>query len=88
MKETFSLDTIYKVWNDSEGVGLTVGPDRDVGTYVEVYTNTKEDEEHFGKVSLVLPPKMAIFLGHALLKAGSAAADDEQKNSYAKQGLG
>ena len=89
MNPKYGTEVIYKVWDNAEGIGLNVGPDRDVGTYVEIYTGDKKSTENFGEVRLVLPPGLARELGHALIRAAdNADHENKPQNSYAMQGLG
>jgi hypothetical protein len=70
--EKYEIEKDYRVVDNQHGVSITVGPDRDGVGCVEIYTKDKSSEEFFGKMNLVLSPKLAKKLASALL---AAAAD-------------
>lgn len=77
----YSLEKVYEAWDDTEGVRLIVRPDSDGGSYVELGTpgNDAKSEDYFGKIRLVLPPKLARIIGEALV----ACAKDLDPNEAA-----
>ena len=55
----FSVETIYRIHDGENGVFLCVGPDRESGTWVEIYTVGEKNDDYFGEIRLVLSPEMA-----------------------------
>lgn len=79
LDERYSLEKSYAVYDNKEGVSLKVGPDRDVGEYVEIFTNDKASADFFGETRIVLPPTMAKMLGMALVQAADDALNGKNK---------
>jgi hypothetical protein len=71
-----SVETICRVYDDNEGVCIEVGPDSDVGGYVEIRTEGKS-AEYFGATRIAFPPAMARMLAKAILAVAEALETDE-----------
>lgn len=76
---TFSLETVRRVFDDSDGVYLEVGPDPDGLGLVQVST-VRESAEHYGTIRLVLLPEQARLLA-AALNASASEMELAQKKS-------
>lgn len=64
-----SIESIYKVYNDDEGVALVVATDPDGIGLVHISTNNdKKAEEWWGKVDFSMSPEIAENLAKAILK--------------------
>lgn len=77
MERKTTLQKYYKIWDDEEGVVLTVGPDSNTGRWVEIFTDDKLSREYYGQLNLVLPPDVARVLGHVLLMAAKDAEPEK-----------
>ena len=69
MSEIISVEKIYRIWNDDEGVFLEIGPDSDRMGGIEIRTTTIKSEEYYGKLRLPLSPELAKKLGEILIQA-------------------
>lgn len=72
-----STESVYRVWNDREGVYLEVCDDPDGLGNVRVYTPNKLSKEWFGEFDFNISPKFAIELAKAITKA----AEDRLKGN-------
>ena len=52
--EKFSVETIRRVYDDSLGVFLEIGPDSEGNGGIQIRTTNKESEEYFGKIDFTL----------------------------------
>lgn len=70
-----SLDTFRRVYDDTTGHYIEVGPDADALGLVEIRTETtKENAEYWGAVRLAIPPEIALQLAEALKRCAEEAA--------------
>lgn len=74
MAAKHSLDTVYRVWDDEEGVCLEIGPDDDAAGFVQFYTKDDASKKFYGEIRLQLLPHQARLVAEALL---CAARDTE-----------
>jgi len=65
IKDT-EIETIMRVHYD--GTSLEVGEGPDNPDWIELRNPDKASEEYYGKVSILMPPNMALALGRALVK--------------------
>ena len=73
MGDKVSTEIIRRVYDDSEGTFIEVGPDGDGLDCVEVRTTDKESRDYWGAILFSMPKPMARALGEALI----AASKDE-----------
>ena len=73
----YSIETVRKVYDDTEGVCVEVGSCRDGNTgVVSIYTEDKKSVEWYGLVYLSLSPAQARLLATAILaRADEAEAE-------------
>jgi hypothetical protein len=77
--DKFSMDHIYRVYDENEGVCVEVRPYPDAPqSSLELCTVDGKSQEWYGKVSLVLFPTQAKLLAKALLKAAEALDQKEE----------
>ncbi len=77
INEKYSLEKSYSVYDNKAGVSLKVGPDADVGGWVEISTKDKTSKEYFGDIRIVMEPAMARLLGQALIQAANDAEENK-----------
>lgn len=66
----YSHEVFHRIYDDSEGRYIQVGPDPDSLGLVEINTAaTKENAEYWGDCRVTVPPAMARLIGQALNKA-------------------
>lgn len=69
MSETYSVDIIYRIWDDSEGVFLELGPGEG-GLGLELRTTTIQSQNYWGAIKVMLPTReLAAKLGATLIEA-------------------
>lgn len=73
MNDKFSTEVVRRVFDDSEGACIEIGPDTDSLNLVQMRTVGKENEEYWGRFSLTFPPKMALQIAKALIAAAEEA---------------
>ena len=72
-----NIQVIRKIYIDcAGGEFLTLGPDRETETVLELYTEGEKNESYFGKVAITLSLTDAENLGKALLAAVKDHAND------------
>lgn len=67
-KDKFSKEHHIKIYDDTEGAALTVRPDTEATTYVQLCTEGAKSIEWYGDIRLVMPPKLARLVGEALIQ--------------------
>ena len=67
MKDSYTLETIKRVYDDSNGVYIEISLDPDTGTAISIRTTDKGSKEYFGEIDLTLQRGMAKLLGEALI---------------------
>jgi hypothetical protein len=72
----FSTEVVRRVFDDSDGVYIEVGPDSDGLDLIQVSTSG-ESEEYYGKLRLILAPEQARHLAKALLAAADESKSDK-----------
>ena len=65
----YTTEIVRVVWDDKDGVSLSIGPDSDSLGLVEMRTTDTKSAEFYGKVRLCMPKEMAIAVGEALIAA-------------------
>lgn len=70
---SYTTEIVRNIWDDSEGVALTVGPDGDSLGLIELRTHDEKAAEYYGKVRLTMKPEQAVKIGQALLDAAQDA---------------
>lgn len=65
--DKYSTEVLRRVYNDTDGVYLQVGPDSDGLDLVQLSTPGKDNEEYYGMIRLVVTPEQAKLLGLALI---------------------
>lgn len=66
----YSHEVFHRIYGDSEGRYIQVGPDADSLGLVEINTaTTKDNAEYWGDCRVTVQPAMARLIGYALLKA-------------------
>lgn len=68
MTDKVSVEVVRRVYDDSEGAFIEVGPGQD-GFGVEIRTTEKASREYFGEVQLCLSAALAAQVGAALIAA-------------------
>ena len=68
MSKDFETEVVRRVFDNRQGGCVTVGPDRDGLSCIEVYTEGK-GAEVFGPVRLVMEPNLARLVAKALVDA-------------------
>ena len=65
---THSLESSYKIWDDINGVAITVESDPDGLGVIYIHTSDKESREHYGEIEVWLQKEEAVMLVKALQK--------------------
>lgn len=65
----FSIEVIRRVYDDNEGVYLTVGPWPDEPSFLALYVEGTKNKEWYGDINMSLSDEQAYKLGKALLDA-------------------
>lgn len=68
----FTTDVVRRVYDDTEGACIEVGPDND-GLGVLICTPDTRSVAYFGTLRISLAPEMAHQLGEALIAASKEA---------------
>ena len=80
MPKRFSLEKFYQIWDNTHGVGIRVGPDRDSTDQVEISAVGGNSETHFGFTSIVVDPEMAIEIATALFAAAQVIQNEDKSD--------
>ena len=64
-----SVETIRRVYDDTEGTFIEVGPDRDGVGHVTITVPDEESKKYFGKADLQMTKSFAKLLGQSLIAA-------------------
>jgi len=70
MSERFEIETVYRVYDRSEGGCLEIRPHPE-GRVVQVYIPDEISKKWYGDIDIALTLQQAVKLGEALIKAGS-----------------
>ena len=68
MSKKYSTEILRRVYDDTEGVCIQIGPDAD-GLGIEISTPTKESAEFYGQIRFCIEREMARQIGEALIAA-------------------
>lgn len=77
---TTSIEVTRKVYDDENGVCLSIGPDGDGLDLIRVCTPSQSDEDWFGKVSFTMTHEFARSFAKAILVASDDAEESEKAN--------
>lgn len=69
MSNKYSVETIKRIYNDSEGCFIEVTPSADCPEeLLVIHTIDEESKRHFGDADLCLPKEVAMLLGEVLIE--------------------
>jgi hypothetical protein len=81
MSNKSSIESVYKVYDDTEGVSINVESDADALGFVRIKTtDNPKAVEWWGKIDFTMSPEIAENLGKALLKKVKDIRDEEKTN--------
>lgn len=66
-----TTEVIRKVWDDEHHAYLTISPNPDDATWIDLHSTGQE--EYWGAFSATLNPEFARALGHALIAAADGS---------------
>lgn len=66
------MEVVRRIFDDTEGAYIEVGPDADGLDCIEVRTTNAKSKEYFGEFRFSLMPEMAKLLGNALIDAAES----------------
>jgi hypothetical protein len=79
MSTKSSIESVYKVYDDGEGVSLNVESDADALGFVRITTaDNPKSVEFWGKIDFTMAPEIAENLAKALLKKVKDIQDEEK----------
>lgn len=71
-----SIETVKRVWDEKEGVGIEVGDYPEAPDFLQIKPVTKKCEEWFGKFAFSMSAEFAHELGMALIEVANAKATE------------
>ena len=78
---SITVETIRRIYNDTEGVFIEVGPDPDAIGMVSIATTTRPSELYFGSGRYTFTAEYARSLAVALLSAATEADAFNKENN-------
>lgn len=64
----FSLESCFKIYDDTDGTFIEVRVDPDMNDHILVHTTNQASEDHYGSINLSIPVEQAELLIEALKK--------------------
>ena len=72
----YTTEVVHKIFDNAEGVHICIGPDRDVGSFLEIYTEDEKSEEYYGKLNFIMPQELAVKIGEALIEMAQKVTNE------------